>query len=129
MRTVFFAMGMLVMVASSAHAQKWQLVWSDEFDYQGLPDKTKWSYEEGFVRNHERQYYTRSRLENARVEGGMLVIECRKEHFTPTNHEPVEYTAASLNEAIPGAPVDPPTDFGEPSNYGTTTGSTGSGNQ
>jgi hypothetical protein len=40
-----------------------------------------------------------------------------------------EYTAASLNEAIPGAPVDPPTDFGEPSNYGTTTGSTGSGNQ
>ncbi len=40
-----------------------------------------------------------------------------------------EYTAASLNEAIPGAPVDPPTDFGEPSSFGTTTGSTGSGKQ
>jgi beta-glucanase (GH16 family) len=87
---------MLVVAAYSVHAQKWQLVWSDEFDYQGLPDKTKWSYEEGFVRNGESQYYTRARSENARVEGGLLILECRKEHFTPANHAPVEYTAASL---------------------------------
>jgi beta-glucanase (GH16 family) len=91
-----FAIGLLLVAANAANAQKWQLVWSDEFDYQGLPDKSKWDYEEGFVRNQERQYYTRARLENARVEGGMLVIEGRKEHFTPNNHAPVEYTAASL---------------------------------
>ena len=89
-------MGMLVIAASGADAQKWKLVWSDEFDYQGLPDKTKWDYEQGFVRNDESQYYTRARLENARVEGGMLILECRKEHFTPKHHAPVEYTAASL---------------------------------
>jgi len=77
-------------------AADWKLVWSDEFNYQGLPDPAKWNYEEGFVRNHEKQYYTRARLENARVENGLLVIECRKDHYTPPGHEPVEYTSASL---------------------------------
>ncbi len=92
-----FAIGLLVMATNGLQAEKWKLVWSDEFDYQGLPDKTKWGYEEGFVRNHESQYYTRGRLENARVEDGMLILECRKEHYTPTNHAAVEYTAGSLN--------------------------------
>lgn len=58
-----------------------QLVWSDEFNYQGAPDRTKWNYEEGFVRNREMQYYTRDRRENARVENGMLVIEARRERM------------------------------------------------
>lgn len=85
------------MIAISGHcAEEWKLVWSDEFNYQGLPDKTKWDYEEGFVRNHESQYYTRARTENARVEHGVLILECRKEHFTPEKHAPVEYTAASV---------------------------------
>ena len=84
------------MTTPVAHAEQWKLVWSDEFDYHGLPDPTKWDYEEGFVRNQESQYYSRERLDNARVEGGRLVIECRKERFTPKNHPPVEYTAASL---------------------------------
>ena len=88
--------GLCILLACGVQASEWELVWSDEFDYQGLPDKAKWDYEEGFVRNHESQYYTRARLENARVENGMLVIECRKEHFTPANHLPVEYTSASL---------------------------------
>jgi beta-glucanase (GH16 family) len=46
------------------------LVWSDDFknDPDGLPDPSKWSFEEGFLRNHESQYYTKERLENARVE-------------------------------------------------------------
>jgi beta-glucanase (GH16 family) len=96
MKTLWLAISMILLAGTCAHAEKWQLVWSDEFDYQGLPDKTKWDYEEGFVRNKESQYYTRARLENARVENGRLIIECRKEHFTPTNHAPVEYTSASL---------------------------------
>jgi len=57
----------------------WNLVWSDEFDYKGLPDPEKWGYETGFVRNNELQYYTEKRAENARVEGGVLVIEARKD--------------------------------------------------
>ena len=49
-------------------------IWQDEFDGQGLPDQARWDYEVGYVRNNERQYYTRARTENARVEGGVLVI-------------------------------------------------------
>jgi beta-glucanase (GH16 family) len=95
-RSILFAISMLIMTMNCVAAGEWKLVWSDEFDYEGLPDKDKWDYEEGFVRNHESQYYTRDRLENARVERGTLIIECRREDFTLPNHEPVEYTAASL---------------------------------
>jgi beta-glucanase (GH16 family) len=93
---VWLAAILILMGAGASQAGPWKLVWSDEFNYQGLPDPAKWSYETGFIRNHESQYYTRGRLENARVEDGHLVIECRKEHYTPTNHAPVEYTSASL---------------------------------
>src|SRR4028118_722344 len=62
----------------------WHLKWSDEFDKDGLPDPAKWGYEEGLVRNNEAQYYTQRR-ENARIEGGMLVIEGRKEEL-PNPH-------------------------------------------
>lgn len=96
-RKAFLLLIGLLSISTGARAAEWKLCWSDEFNYQGLPDPAKWSYEEGFIRNHESQYYTRGRLENARVENGMLVIECRKEHFKPANHDAVEYTSASIN--------------------------------
>ncbi|MHC5055575.1 MAG: glycoside hydrolase family 16 protein [Planctomycetota bacterium] len=85
----------------------WKLVWSDEFDYEGLPDPKKWDYEEGFVRNREMQYYTRARKENARVEDGVLVIEGRKERLPnpryqegskswQRNRRNAEYTSAAI---------------------------------
>ena len=83
----------------------YKLMWSDEFNYTGLPDPKKWGYEEGWVRNHELQYYTRDRKENARVENGMLIIEGRKEQFKNPNYDPAHpgttpeyaaYTSASL---------------------------------
>jgi beta-glucanase (GH16 family) len=67
------------------------LVWQDEFDGQGVPDASRWNYEEGFVRNNERQYYTRARTENARLENGLLIIEARRERF-----QNADYTSASL---------------------------------
>ena len=96
MKTFLLVMMALIVTITGVRASEWELAWSDEFDYQGLPDSTKWGYEEGFVRNRESQYYTRSRQENARVDHGMLIIECRKEHFKPENHDAVEYTSASL---------------------------------
>ena len=27
------------------HADEYQLVWQDEFDYTGLPDSSKWGYD------------------------------------------------------------------------------------
>ena len=76
-----------IMAMSYGQTNEWKLVWSDEFDYTGLPDKSKWDYEEGFVRNREMQYYTRARKENARVENGTLIIEGRKEQFTNPRYE------------------------------------------
>lgn len=72
-------------------AQKYVLVWSDEFNTPGLPDSTHWSYEKGKIRNDELQYYTGKRLENARIEDSVLVIEARKE-----NYNGAAYTSASV---------------------------------
>jgi beta-glucanase (GH16 family) len=72
---------LLALAAAQANADDWKLVWSDEFDHPGLPDSSHWTYEYGFLRNDERQFYTRERGENARVENGMLVIEARKERY------------------------------------------------
>ncbi|WP_447640950.1 MULTISPECIES: glycoside hydrolase family 16 protein [Chitinophagaceae] len=83
---------LLSSVATHAQQQKWQLVWSDEFNYEGLPDSSKWGYEVGFVRNKEPQFYTYKRLENAHVQNGHLIIEAKKEHYKDAN-----YTSASLN--------------------------------
>ena len=72
---------------------KRKLVWSDEFNYKGLPDSTKWKYDvggEGWG-NHELQYYTANKKENARVENGILIIEARKETLGKNN-----YTSARL---------------------------------
>jgi beta-glucanase (GH16 family) len=94
---------------SPVAAADWKLVWSDEFDQPGLPDPARWTYEEGFVRNNELQYYTRGRRENARVENGFLILETRKETFpnaaydrsAPENswrqkREFAEYTSGSI---------------------------------
>ncbi|MDR9826656.1 glycoside hydrolase family 16 protein [Vibrio sp. FNV 38] len=69
----------------------YQLVWADEFDYKGLPDASKWTYEEGYIRNKELQYYTKESLSNARVADGYLTITARK----PYRGDP-EITSASL---------------------------------
>jgi len=71
---------------------KWDLVWADEFDKGPAPDEKSWSYETGYVRNKESQFYTENRRENARVEGGKLVIEARKDNF-----EGKPITSASLH--------------------------------
>ncbi len=59
---------------------KWSLVWSDEFDQEGAPDTTKWTYDVGNWGwgNNEPQYYTVDRRENARIENGALIIEARR---------------------------------------------------
>lgn len=106
-RLLCVAAAALLGLTGLAHADDWKLVWADEFNYKGLPDPTKWGYEEGFVRNKERQFYTRARKENARVENGTLVIEARREHWPNPAYKPgatdwkrsqeaADYTAASI---------------------------------
>ncbi len=53
------------------------LVFADEFDADGAPDSTKWTFEQGYLRNGERQYYTTGG--NVSCRGGNLVIELRRD--------------------------------------------------
>jgi beta-glucanase (GH16 family) len=72
----------------------WQLVWSDEFNQAdgSSPDSTKWGYDTGGGGwgNNEWEYYT-SRTNNARIQGGQLVIEARQESYMGSN-----YTSARM---------------------------------
>ena len=70
----------------SSKDDNYELVWSDEFDYTGYPDSTKWRYAIGDGcpdlcgwGNNELQYYTRRSLKNARVADGLLTIEVHSE--------------------------------------------------
>jgi len=81
----------LFLISLSIQAQKYVQVWGDEFNIPGVPDSTKWGYEIGKIRNTELQYYTSKRLENARIEDSVLIIEARKE-----NYYGADYTSASI---------------------------------
>jgi beta-glucanase (GH16 family) len=55
----------------------WKLVWADEFNYNGLPDSSKWCYDVGGKGwgNNELQYYTNADTANAFVRDGELYIK------------------------------------------------------
>ncbi len=77
--------------------------WADEFQGKGSPDPTKWTFEQGFQRNQELQYYQN----NAWMENGELIIEARRDKVKNANYDAKskkwnenrqfgEYTSASL---------------------------------
>jgi len=72
--------------------QKEKMIWSDEFNYSGLPDSVKWGHEVGYIANHEQQYYTYRRIENSIVQDGNLMIIGRKEPY-----DTFQYTSARIN--------------------------------
>ena len=87
----------LLLVNASAFAQKYKLVWSDEFDGRGLPDSTKWVYDIGDGcplncgwGNNELQYFTKEEA-NARLQSGYLVIEAHQQDL-----EDASFTSARL---------------------------------
>jgi len=82
---------LLILITLTVSAQKYVQVWGDEFNTPGLPDSTKWGYEVGKIRNNELQYYTYKRLENARIEDSVLIIEARKEKYSGA-----DYTSSSI---------------------------------
>ena len=88
----------------SAAAADWQLVWADEFNQDGRPNPRNWTYERGFIRHKEEQWY---QPQNAMCENGLLIIEARRERkwnpdFDPQsqdwrkNREFAKYTSASM---------------------------------
>jgi beta-glucanase (GH16 family) len=96
--------GMSALAPAQAAVPGYALVWADEFDRNGDPDPNSWTYERGFVRNLELQWY---QPQNARVADGRLVIEARRERVANPRFEPrssdwrrsrefAQYTSASL---------------------------------
>lgn len=79
---------------TTARAQNdMELVWADEFNYNGLPDPEKWTYDVGGHGwgNNELQYYTEADPDNVSVKDGQLLITARKEQY-----ENNAYTSAKL---------------------------------
>lgn len=79
----------------------WKLVWSDEFNTDGLPDARKWDYDTARNKagwyNDELQYYARERADNARVADGKLIITALKEKLTgASDYGGQAYTSARL---------------------------------
>ena len=81
----------------------YKLVWHDEFEVDGPPNPADYNFEKGFARNEEAQWYQSA---NATVQGGLLVIEARKETVQNPNYtgsgdwktmrKTAEYTSSSL---------------------------------
>ncbi|GAB4029415.1 hypothetical protein GCM10028809_19850 [Spirosoma gilvum] len=91
--------------SSAQTDESWKLVWADEFDVDGPPNSKNWIFENGFVQNHEIQWY---QPENAHCENGLLIIEGRREKKPNPTYQPnssnwktsrptIDYTSASLN--------------------------------
>ena len=94
MKKLIFILMLLPLLGATVSGQdvKKKLIWADEFNYTGLPDPKKWTYEEGKIRNNEAQYYTKERAENVCVKDGNLIITARKESFRNA-----DYTSGSIN--------------------------------
>jgi beta-glucanase (GH16 family) len=95
-RTFILCLGLLFLNTSFSQSKKWKLVWSDEFNYKGLPDSIKWSFEthgnaNGWG-NNEKEFYTEANRSNAIVNKGTLKIVARKEAMGNK-----EYTSARLS--------------------------------
>jgi len=119
MKTAFVLLFSLAVVASSAQTVSpylpdtlkpqqingMTLVFNDEFNTVGKPSSANWSYEGGFVRNSELQWY---QSDNANCTGGRLLIEGRRANFPNpkyvagssdwrTNRQTVNYTSSCIH--------------------------------
>lgn len=98
-------------IVSNAEAQfipkgtAYELVWQEEFDTSDSVNSENWSFENGFMRNNELQWYQEL---NANVVDGKLVITGERELIKNTkfdseskdwrrNREFAEYTSSSIN--------------------------------
>jgi beta-glucanase (GH16 family) len=73
---------------SDQQKEKYTLIWSDEFEKDGAPDSTSWTYDIGRGSNgwgnQELQYYTRENR-NVQVKNGVLKITASKENGSWTS--------------------------------------------
>ena len=91
------------LISFDLSTQDYQPLWADEFTADTV-NANNWSFENGFVRNEEHQWYQK---ENATCKNGFLIIEAKREkkpnpHYVAGSadwrkgREFIEYTAASM---------------------------------
>lgn len=97
-------MGPAPLLPTAMTADGYHLVWADEFDNDGKLNTDNWTFESGFVRNSELQWY---QPENAFSENGLLILEARREQISNSRYKEgskhwkksrpqSEYTSASI---------------------------------
>lgn len=78
-----------VIATTSSMAQRFELVWAENFDVDGAPSSQRWTFEYGRGQNGwgnaELQYYT-SDTSNVKVRDGNLIITARKQLFGGANY-------------------------------------------
>jgi len=90
---------------SSEIPKDYKLVWADEFNGHGSPDPEFWSFEKGFVRNEELQWYQE---DNANLKNGYLEIQGKRKKFPNPEYDSlrknwnknqkfIEYTSSSIH--------------------------------
>jgi peptidoglycan/LPS O-acetylase OafA/YrhL/beta-glucanase (GH16 family) len=101
---LLIAAGALLLVVSAAAPARGAerappLAHEEDFSRKGRLDEDFWTYEIGFIRNHEQQYY---RASNVFVDGGALVLEARGEEVANAAYEPgsTDWTRAAPMAAL-----------------------------
>lgn len=105
----------LFFLFSCKNTSEYKLVWSDEFNYTGLPDTSLWKYDTegnaGGWGNNEAQFYTIDSAKNAFVNQGILKITALNEtvgdkSFTSARLNSVKawkYGRIEVNAKLPGS--------------------------
>jgi len=77
--------------------------WSDEFDYTGTPDTSKWTYDlgGGGWGNSELEYYTKA-ASNVSVANGILTITARKENIGGMNYSSARMVSKGAGSLLYG---------------------------
>lgn len=88
----------VVVKRKTPRAERWSLVWEDNFDYEGAPDPKKWTHDiwPAAKVNREDQQYTDS-PDNVRVSDGRLIIEAHK-----IDGEEAKYSSGRIHSAGKG---------------------------
>lgn len=92
-RVLLFLGAISAQAVSFAQSDNQKPDWSDDFNYTGLPDSSKWKSDVGGHGwgNKELQFYTNKDTQNAVVRNGVLIITARKQDKENRN-----YTSAKL---------------------------------
>ncbi len=107
LKATAFLLAMIAATAApqTADGESRKLLWHDEFDTDGPLSAQFWNHENGFVRNHELQWYQDS---NAYCRDGLLILEARTTRRPNPTYRPdsrrwgqrrpeIEVTSASVN--------------------------------